>query len=226
MCPHPTRALLTDSCTGSLASRSLLMVGAALGRTGGWSPTLGRSWPGCPANGAGFGPWGGVWALMEEGEGWASLGRGETSAGAEEPGRGKRIIVGRTEEAEHKCGTEAALCVSLLCPHISQTHKTPLFIFPQVRSPAQHQPKHLQTRTHHPQTCHHSKGHPWDSHTHFQHPGKPRQGQRRLHVPTSSSPRGTPREDEATYEAEVARCYRLPAAHQPSALRCSGAEPG
>lgn len=62
--------------------------------------------------------------------GWASLGREEAAAGAEEPGRDRQIIVEKTEEAEDKCGAEAALCVSLLCPHISQPHSTPLFIFP------------------------------------------------------------------------------------------------
>lgn len=81
---------------------------------------MGRSWRGCSAigaPGAGFGPWDGVWALMEETVGGASLGREEIAAGAEGPGGDKQIIVGKTEEAEDKCGAEAALCVPALSPH-------------------------------------------------------------------------------------------------------------
>lgn len=97
---------------------------------------MGSSWRGCTANGAGFGPWDGVWALAEEGAGRTSLGREEAAAGAEEPEGDKQIIVGKTEEAEDKCGAEAALCVSLLCPHISQAHSTPLFHLPSGENPS------------------------------------------------------------------------------------------
>lgn len=89
------RAPLTDSCTGALASRSVLVVVAALGRRSGRLPA-GRSRCGCSVNralGAGFGPGDGVWALMEETLGQGSLATGgkKAAAGAGEPGGAKAV---------------------------------------------------------------------------------------------------------------------------------------
>jgi len=106
--PHPTTPMLwskidlyvpvaplTDSCTGTLASRSVLVAVVALGRRGG-RPPAGRSRGGCSANGApgaGFGPGDGVWAPTEETAGRASLAAGgkDAAAGAGGPGGAKEV---------------------------------------------------------------------------------------------------------------------------------------
>lgn len=95
LCPSLTHAPLTDSCTGALASRSVLAAVSPLGRRGGRLPA-GTSWCGCSASGppgAGFGPGDGIWALMEETVGRQSLAAGgkEAAAGAGGPVEAKAV---------------------------------------------------------------------------------------------------------------------------------------
>lgn len=67
-------------------------------------------------------------------------------------------------EKLRKQRTSVGLRQPCVCPCSVPTSTKPTAplcsIFPQVRTPAHHRPKHLQTQTRHPQTCHPSEGHP------------------------------------------------------------------